>query len=102
METKNIGTSKANNITHYLAHYGIPTVCYTLLSDNTDCRNIRQWKDIFDRNYGCGVFAGRVQVTVKVSGLTWRSGLVKGENALVSGELTEAANGEHEMEVLLV
>lgn len=40
---------------------------------------------------------------VKVSGLTWRSvGLVKGENALVSGELTEAANGKHEMEVLLV
>lgn len=39
---------------------------------------------------------------VKVSGLTWRSvGLVKVENALVSGELTEAANGEHEMEVLL-
>lgn len=26
----------------------------------------------------------------------------KGENALASGELTEAANGEHEMEVLLI
>lgn len=41
--------------------------------------------------------------TVKVNCLTCRSvGLVKVENALVSGELTEAANGEHEMEVLLV
>ncbi len=40
---------------------------------------------------------------VKVSGLTCRSvGLEKRENALVSGDLTEAANGEHEMEVLLV
>lgn len=40
---------------------------------------------------------------VKVSGLTWRSvSLVKGENALVSEELTEAVKGVHEMEVLLV
>lgn len=40
---------------------------------------------------------------VEVSGLTRRSvGLEKGENAPVSGELTEAANGEREMEVLLV
>lgn len=40
---------------------------------------------------------------VKVIGLTCRSGsLEKGENALVSRELTEAANGEHEIEVLQV
>lgn len=43
-----------------------------------------------------------MQITVKVGGLTWSGGFVKGENALVSGELTEAADGEHEMEVLLV
>lgn len=45
----------------------------------------------------------RVQVMVEVSGLTCRSiTLEERENTLMSGDLTEAANGEHEMEVLLV
>lgn len=44
-----------------------------------------------------------MQVMVKVSGLTCRSiSLEKRVNVPVSAELTEAANGEHEMEVLLV
>ena len=44
-----------------------------------------------------------MQKIVSISGLTCSSvGSEKRENALVSGELTEAANGEHEMEVLLV
>lgn len=54
--------------------------------------------------YGLLADSGKCTISlVKVSGMTRRNVcLEKGENALVSGELTEPENWENEMEVLLV